>query len=310
MKWVKGERNVLRLTIVLVAVVGLATAGVGMAGSEPEPVVIAGVKVPANVPYALENGGVKDLAIPLELVKSCFTRINGVKDYTCLFLREERIKNKIEPLNYIMLKVRHKPFSIYMKWIAPGAHAGREVLYVQGQNDGKMIIHDDGIAGAILSRISLAPDDNLVKDRSRHPVTHAGILNMTRRLKDRWGAELKIGETQVWTSHKVKVAKRPVWFIKTLHPDDPKLSKVRGGRYMFYKMHLFVDKEHLLPIRLEGYDWFVPAEQPGPLDILRKPQPASKDLPMLCKYTYLDLKFNVGLTDKDFDWRNPDYAFR
>jgi len=312
MKAFKGERGILRLAIVLAAGLGLITAGAGLAGSEPAKVVIAGVAVPASVPHALENGGVKDLQIPLELAKSSYKRIEAVKDYQCWFLRVERLGGKLEPVNVIRMKVRHKPFSVYMKWLKGGHGAGREVLYVDGKYNGKMIVHDEGIAGQFVKKLHMAPDDPLVKNKSRHPITHAGILNLTRRLRDRWAFELKRGETQVWTDPRYKVDKRPCWYIKTRHPNDPKLAKARGGVYMFYRMNVYFDKQHLLPVRLEGYDWPTPARGPNPFDainVLGKKEPEAKDGPVVCVYTYARIQFDIGLSDRDFDWRNPEYAF-
>ncbi len=49
-----------------------------------------------------------------------------------------------------------------------------------------------------------------------------------------------------------------------------------------------------MPIRYEQYDW----------------SGVAGDRPELVEqYTYLDLKLNVGLTDADFDKRNPSYSF-
>jgi hypothetical protein len=64
--------------------------------------------------------------------------------------------------------------------------------------------------------------------------------------------------------------------------------------YEFYEAHIFIDKEHFLPLRYAAYTW--PEEEGG-------------DLVLEEDYTYLVLKLNVGLTDDDFDWRNPDYNY-
>jgi hypothetical protein len=49
-----------------------------------------------------------------------------------------------------------------------------------------------------------------------------------------------------------------------------------------------------IPIRYVAYDW--PAREGAKPEVLEE-------------YNYLDLKVNVGLTDADFDPRNPSYNF-
>jgi outer membrane lipoprotein-sorting protein len=56
-----------------------------------------------------------------------------------------------------------------------------------------------------------------------------------------------------------------------------------------------VDDELGIPIRYGAYDF--PKEEGG------KPQ-------LLEQYVYTDVAINVGLTDKDFDPRNPSYDFQ
>ncbi len=58
---------------------------------------------------------------------------------------------------------------------------------------------------------------------------------------------------------------------------------------------LFVDDELRLPIRYEAYEW---------------PTKAGEQPPLAEEYTYLNLKFNNGFTDADFDTKNPNYRFR
>jgi hypothetical protein len=50
--------------------------------------------------------------------------------------------------------------------------------------------------------------------------------------------------------------------------------------YPAYKTVIYIDVKHLVPVMIESYDW-------GAGDFL-------------CRYTYSDVKFNVGLTESDF----------
>ena len=62
----------------------------------------------------------------------------------------------------------------------------------------------------------------------------------------------------------------------------------------FHMAQIFIDKELNVPIRYAAYDF--PIQAGGPLQVIEE-------------YTYLNLKLNVGLTDKDFDHNNSDYSF-
>ena len=48
----------------------------------------------------------------------------------------------------------HQPFSVYMKFLKPRAVAGREVIWVKGQNDNKLIAHEGGLLGVKTFRSS------------------------------------------------------------------------------------------------------------------------------------------------------------
>jgi len=73
------------------------------------------------------------------------------------------------------------------------------------------------------------------------------------------------------------------------------IHPVRRPHFRYHMARIFIDDELQLPIRYASYDW---PENPGG-------QPR-----MMEEYTYLDLKLNVGLTDRDFDYRNENYNFR
>ncbi len=63
-------------------------------------------------------------------------------DYTCTFYKQERIGSELGDGQSIELKMRHKPFSVYMKWLS--GDKGREVLYVDGVDDNRMTVHPGG----------------------------------------------------------------------------------------------------------------------------------------------------------------------
>ena len=73
--------------------------------------------------------------------------------------------------------------------------------------------------------------------------------------------------------------------VKHPHPRD---------YFDFHIAQIFIDEELNVPIRYAAYSW--PTRPNGAPELIEA-------------YTYLNLKLNVGLTDRDFDHTNPDYSF-
>ena len=54
--------------------------------------------------------------------------------YKRWYEREERIDGEMKEPQQMELKLRHAPFSVYMKWL--NGDKGRELLYTANENDG------------------------------------------------------------------------------------------------------------------------------------------------------------------------------
>ncbi len=73
----------------------------------------------------------------------------NVHDYTCTFIKQENVKGKVLPKEYISLKIRSErvengevvvPFSAYFKFMRPKEVKNREVLYVAGRYPGTKLL--------------------------------------------------------------------------------------------------------------------------------------------------------------------------
>ena len=71
------------------------------------------------------------------------------------------------------MKARTRPRSVYLKFRQPAA--GREAIYVEGRNDGKVLAHDVGLGRLIAGTLHLDPDGSRAMEDCRHPITEAGI---------------------------------------------------------------------------------------------------------------------------------------
>ena len=92
-------------------------------------------------------------------------RYAPVRDYSAVFLMQERIRGELLPLETIGIKFA-TPFRLYLRW-ANGPNRGRQVLYVEGENDNLLLDREPGLLG--LATFRLDPRGFLAMRGRRHP---------------------------------------------------------------------------------------------------------------------------------------------
>lgn len=212
--------------------------------------------------------------------------IEQLHGYTARVVKRERVDGKVGDYEYMYVKVRHRPFSVYMYFLGPTNIKGQEVIYVEGANDGKMWAHAVGIRGMI-GTVEIKPTNPLAMAGQRYPITELGIQNLVRRLLEIGEKDTKYGECEVSFLEGAKIETRPCTCIQVVHP-------VPRRNFLFHVARIYVDDELNIPIRYEAHDW--PKGKDG------KPE-------LIEEYTYLDFTPNDKLSDSDFDYRNPNYNF-
>lgn len=221
---------------------------------------------------------------------------NDVRDYTATLVKRERIEGELGETEFMFVKIRnHKqddrgvttvPFGIYLRFLKPAAMAGRECIWVEGANGNKLLGHEvPGIKN--LFTVRLDPTGWFAMKGNRYPITDAGIETLTRRLIEKGERDRKRGECEVNFFKGAKINGRVCTLLQVVHP-------VKRPYFDFHKAQIFIDDELQIPVRYAAYLW---PTQPGGKPVLEE------------EYTYLDVKLNVGLTDADFDYRNPSYKF-
>jgi hypothetical protein len=215
---------------------------------------------------------------PLRILAEARESYRGVRDYTCLFIKKERLRGQLQPDHLIAMRVRTQPFSIYLRWHGPKPLTGQEACYVAGRNNGMMRVHSAGLLGAV-GFVSMDPRDPRALENSRHSITDAGIGNLLERFTKGWEQERQLNRTQVRVAE-YEYNKRRCVRVETVHPDNG------GGRILYSRSVIYFDKEHRLPIRVENYDWPRPGGDPNG-DLVES-------------YSYVDLRLNVGLGEEAF----------
>jgi hypothetical protein len=224
----------------------------------------------------------------------------NVDDYTALVVKRERIGGKLGDYEYMESKVRNRklqdgkivvPLSAYLKFVKPKNIAGREVVWVEGENGNKLRAHEGGFLGKTLPSVWLDPHGAMAMRGNLHPITDIGIENLVTKLIEKGERERQYGECEVKFIPGATINKRVCTVLQVVHP-------VPRQEFEFHMAQIFIDDEMKLPIRYAAYLW------PTSPD-MKAPHP---DL-VIEEYTYLNLKINQGLTDRDFDSSNPNYNF-
>jgi hypothetical protein len=216
-----------------------------------------------------------------------------VVDFTCRLVKRERIDDVLQDYQYIDMWVREEvrdgqrivsPLSIYMQFLSPKNIAGRRVLYVDGRNEGKMLVRNGGKHfDYVVTKVD--PYGESAKDESLVPVTQSGfnqiLAQMIEVLKRHAAADPTGGNTQVERIKGAKINQRSCHVIRITHPNkQPGLE--------FHVANVFVDDQLHVPSRVDYSDWATRAGQTPPL---------------IAEYTYTNLKMNVGLSDATFNPR-------
>ncbi len=275
----------------------VATASLAMAqqpGQFREPVYR--VSKAKNEPVSTVDSHPLDPALDIARKGLEHIRAN-IRDYTCTLVKRERIKGELNDHEFIHMRVRNRqydaennitvPFSVYMYFMKPAHVRGREVIYVEGRNNGKLCAHEGGTKGKLLPTVWLQPDSMLAMQGQLYPITEVGIENLVLKLIERGTAERKHPDVEVNFKKNAKVNDRVCTVLEIRHP-------TQRPEYEFYLAQVFIDDEMNIPIRYAAYGW---------------PDSPKSQPPVLEEYTYLDIKVNVGLTDYDFDPKNENYNF-
>lgn len=224
----------------------------------------------------------------LDLARESLAALQAVDGYTAKLVKRERIGSSLAEPQELHLKLRHEPFSVYLKFLSPSSVSGREVIYVASENDGKLLVHLPGLLSSQLGTMALDPRGFLAMQGERHSIEEIGLANLTRQLIERGEHDRGLSPNmEVRFFEGAKVGDIETLRIEVSHPEYHK--DLEGSKAVIY-----FDTERKIPLRYEGYGW--PAK-PG------------DELPLMEEYTYLDVQLNPPLDGIDFRTDNPEYRY-
>jgi hypothetical protein len=222
-----------------------------------------------------------------ELVDAGLAKLETIPDYCYTLRKQERVGEELLAPQQLISKIRHEPFSVYLKFTAPKNIEGKEAIYVEGQNDGKLIGRGVGIQ-KLFGTQKLDPRSAVAMMGNRNPITDSGMKNLLLKLKQMLARpEAATTYEFVALSEEELVDKRPCFTWQVRNPKPTKDQLYARSRISF-------DRQWRLPVRYQRWYWSQPS--------------GGKEL-LVEDYTYENVKFDCGLTDKDFDPENPEYGF-
>ena len=244
-------------------------------------------------PLTPEQLSERNLAKKVAMLEKGIAFLKATPDYTALFTKRELVNGQMLEEQTMAMKLRHQPFSIYLKWL--DFEVGREVMFVDGVNDGKMLVHSGGWK-ARLPAILMPPDSSLAMQEARYPITRAGLLSLATTIvgynaKD---LEIKNFSSCVQLDDQMTGERSCACFV--LEYRDRDTSKE------YRKSITLIDKEWCVPLFIKNFGW------PG--DDFSQVDSDLDEATLIEHYTYSEVKFRSSLSALDFDHVNEDYNFR
>lgn len=215
-----------------------------------------------------------------QLIAEARTSFSRVRDYMGTLVKQERVNGQLLPEQFIDFHIRQQPFSVHLKFTAPKQFAGQEAFFVVGKNNNEMKAKGTGLA-ALAGFVSLPTNGPVAMKNSRHSITETGIGNLIETIARSYELERQAPTDQVKvTFADYAFQQRTCTRIEVTHLTNT-------GQFYSYRIVIYIDKEMKLPVRFEAYDW---------------PTAGNPNGDLLECYSYINLKFNVGLTDAAFGY--------
>ncbi len=271
-----------------------------LAGGPDETASAPPAFAPSETPYEVavdlpteDLHGREALECDLKLLHEGLRLLKQTSDYTGTFYKHERINGVLDHGSLIEVKSRHKPLSLYLKWLE--GDAGRELLFVEGQHDNEMLVRLGGIRGRLLPVLKIDPDGEQAREKIRHHVSHVSLLKMARTV-----VAFREQDLNRLPNMTCELIVKPAGddagcLLCVTEYESPSVCAE------YRKTIHLLDPGTLLPVTIKTYGW------PLGESALKLTGEALDAETLLEHYSYSQLRFNQQLADKDFDRNNPDY---
>lgn len=226
---------------------------------------------------------------PLQALISARDRlVRDSRDYTCTFVKQERIGSAMSAEQEIDVKFRPEPYSVVMHWLRNEGMAKR-VIYVKGkwrdeaEPDPELREHAVCMPGKglnlLIKSIKQPINGTIAKRSSRRAIDEFGFVRALDLLIKYCEIARDRNELKLEFRGESHFDGRPVWLIRRQLPYTGE-----DGRYPDQIAEIYIDQEFHVPIAVYCYS-----------DSEAKPES------LLGKYEYRGVRFNTNLTEADFE---------
>lgn len=234
------------------------------------------------------------LLMNVMLLERGIKKLEKIGSYTATFYRRERVDGTMLDAEVMKLKMRHDPFSVYMKWVV--GDKGRELLFVKGQHSDKMLVKLGGVKGRLIPVVKLTPTGDTAMKESRHPVTEIGLMHLAKTIiafrkgdmNRKGGVDCRMFDNQVVND--------VTCYCFVIDYANPEISK------LYRKSVVFIDKQTHLPVCVKNFTW-PEAASTATAKALDKET-------LIEDYRYSNIQLDQQLADGDFDRGNSKYRLR
>jgi hypothetical protein len=179
---------------------------------------------------------------------------------------------------YNQVRVKYKkPTHYYFRW-QTGARKGREVIFVAGKRNNKIVAHPGGLFRFMTFHLN--PEGRLAMKENRHSLKNSGLEKIMQVMKTDFQRAQQNNMDAIRYTGKERFDGRKVWVLEGRFPENQGYYAKAVVLYLYQILGV--------PIKVSIYD---------------ESDALAED------YVFHQLAINVDLTDQDFDPDNPDYDF-
>ena len=291
-----GPRRKLVCMIVLMLAVGLThqivhtvPAGAQIPATEAAAVTdeaaITTVSFVSSAP-AMSRAALADLAATDPTAFAALARRRydeDVREYSCVFLKQERVGGKLTSLQKIEVLFRDKPLSVYMKWLQNPDQCRRALYvadrYVDRKGNQLALVEPNGaIVRLFLKKTKVAIHGSFSKKASRRTIDQFGFKSTLDLLEQYNRIAEKRGVLTMMYEGEGTIDGRPTFIVVRHLPYTGADSDFPDAR-----MVIHFDQEWLLPVAV--YSW---------ADFEEKK--------LLGSYIMTKVRLNPGFSESDFEF--------
>ena len=263
-------------------------------------------------------------AAALAVLDSMASAAAAVNDYTMTLVKRERRGREMEPEETMAIRWQ-RPQRVYLKELA-GPREGQEVLYAAGWNKNRLRAHKGSFPDI---SINLDPYGTTAMAHAHHPVPEVSLVGFVDLVMENVRKARAKGVGTIAVAGRETLWGMPVTKLELTMPPTGTSPTIAKGQTLWDIAKATGQSMYVILHANRARGWRQ-ADHPEPGDAVIVPDfyagrlvlwvddarhlPLQADLydhegALYEHYEHRDLAVNVGLTDADFDPKNPAYDF-